>query len=149
MAESNLIENMVKDDRLGKKNGKGFYRYAGKKKINDPAVSQYISLKEKTPLASDDLVARMIYPMINEATRCLEEKIARRPQDVDLGMIFGTGFAPFRGGLLTYADTESIPKVFDKLSSFTELYGQRFKPSTILESIQKSGKNIYDFYQNK
>jgi len=149
MAESDLIENMVKDGRLGKKNSKGFYRYAGKKKINDPSVSSYISTKEKTLLSSEELIERMIYPMINEAIRCLEEKIANRPQDVDLGMIFGTGFAPFRGGLLTYADTESISKVFDKLSSFSELYGPRFKPSSALAAIQKSGKGIYDFYQNK
>ncbi len=148
MAESDLIENMVKDNRLGKKNGKGFYRYAGKKKISDPSFTSYITAKEKTQLSSDELIARMIYPMINEAARCLEEKIARRPQDVDLGMIFGTGFAPFRGGLLTYADTESIPKVFDKMSSFTELYGDRFKPSSALDAINKSSKGFYDFYKN-
>jgi len=149
MAESDLIENLVTDKRLGKKNGKGFYRYAGKKKISDPSVTTYITYKEKTDLSTDEIIARMIYPMVNEATRCLEEKIALRPQDVDLGMIFGTGFAPFRGGLLTFADAESIPKVFDKLSLYSERYGKRFKPSSALEQINKSGKSFYEYYQNK
>jgi 3-hydroxyacyl-CoA dehydrogenase len=134
---------------LGKKNGKGFYRYAGKKKISDPSVTTYITYKERTDLSTDEIIARMIYPMVNEAARCLEEKIATRPQDVDLGMIFGTGFAPFRGGLLTFADAESIPRVFDKLSLYSERYGKRFKPSSALEQINKSGKSFYEYYQNK
>ena len=89
----------------------------------------------------------MVNPMINEAARCIEEKIVARPQDVDLGMIFGTGFAPFRGGLLTYADDEGISKIFETLQSLAESDHNRFKPSSALENIVKSGKGFYDYYQ--
>jgi 3-hydroxyacyl-CoA dehydrogenase/enoyl-CoA hydratase/3-hydroxybutyryl-CoA epimerase len=148
MAESNLIEKLVSNERMGKKNGKGFYRYAGKKKSKDPYVESFIEYKEKSILSSEEIVKRMIYPMINEACRCLDEKIAFRPKDVDLGMIYGTGFAPFRGGLLTYADTESVSKVFDNLSSFSQRYGSRFTPSSALEKINSSGKGIHEYYND-
>jgi 3-hydroxyacyl-CoA dehydrogenase/enoyl-CoA hydratase/3-hydroxybutyryl-CoA epimerase len=148
MAESDLLDNMVQNNRLGKKNGLGFYGYEGKKKISDPAVTSFITVKERTKLDSEKIIARMIYPMINEAARCLDEKIAFRPQDVDLGMIFGTGFAPFRGGLLTYADDEGLTKVYDVLSGFADSYGERFTPSAAFTNIQKSGKGIYEYYNN-
>ena len=149
MAESDLLEKMVNDKRLGKKNGLGFYRYAGKKKLTDPAVSGYITAKGKSSLSAEVLTQRMIYPMINEAARCLDEKIAIRPRDVDLGMIFGTGFAPFRGGLLTFADNETLPKVQDALLRFAEEYGPRFKPSPALEKVTGSGKGFYEYYGEK
>jgi len=149
MAESDLLEKMVNDNRLGKKNGLGFYRYAGKKKISDPALSGYITIQNKSDLSSEALKQRMIYPMINEAARCLEEKIAFRPRDVDLGVIFGTGFAPFRGGLLTFADKETLPKVQDSLYQFAEKYGERFKPSAALQKIAGSGKGFYDYFAEK
>jgi len=146
MAESDILENMVKDGYLGKKSGKGFYAYGGKKKTYDSSIESYISVKNQTKLSENELVQRMVYPMVNEAARCLDEKIAFYPQDVDLGMIFGTGFAPFRGGLLNYADSEKINKVYDTLSKFQQEYGDRFKPSEILQTISKSNKGFYEFF---
>jgi 3-hydroxyacyl-CoA dehydrogenase/enoyl-CoA hydratase/3-hydroxybutyryl-CoA epimerase len=147
MAESKMLENLVRENRIGKKNSVGFYKYEGKKKISDPAIQSYIEVREKKQFAEEDLISRMVYPMINEAARCIDEKIVARPQDVDLGMIFGTGFAPFRGGLLTYADDEGISKVFETLQSLSESDHNRFKPSSALEKIYKSGKGFYDYYQ--
>jgi 3-hydroxyacyl-CoA dehydrogenase/enoyl-CoA hydratase/3-hydroxybutyryl-CoA epimerase len=146
MAESDMLEKMVNDNRIGKKSGIGFYKYEGKKKNSDPTINSYIKIKNKTQLSEQDLINRMVYPMINEAARCLEEKIAARPQDVDLGMIFGTGFAPFRGGLLNYADDEGISKVYETLLSMSESDHERFKPSSALETIYKSGRGFYDYY---
>jgi 3-hydroxyacyl-CoA dehydrogenase/enoyl-CoA hydratase/3-hydroxybutyryl-CoA epimerase len=146
MAESPMLENMVKDNRLGKKSGSGFYKYEGKKKISDPQITSYIEVRKNSYLNEEDLINRMVYPMINEAARCLDEKIASRPQDVDLGMIFGTGFAPFRGGLLSFADTEGVTKVYETLQSLSESDHSRFKPSSALETIYKSGKGFYDYF---
>ena len=146
MAESEMLDNLVKDNRIGKKNSIGFYKYEGKKKLSDPAIKSYINIKENKQLNKEDLINRMVYPMINEAARCLDEKIAFRPQDVDLGMIFGTGFAPFRGGLLNYADDSGISKVYETLQSLSESDHERFKPSSSLENIYKSGKGFYDYY---
>ena len=132
MAESDILENMVEAKRLGKKNGVGFYRYQGKKKMDDPSISSFIKVNNRTTLTREELTRRMIYPMINEAARCLDEGIALRPRDVDMGMIFGTGFAPFRGGLLKFADKEGIKKIVDQLAEFENKYGSRFKPSEAL-----------------
>jgi 3-hydroxyacyl-CoA dehydrogenase/enoyl-CoA hydratase/3-hydroxybutyryl-CoA epimerase len=147
MAESDMLDNLVKDNRTGKKSGVGFYKYDGKKRVSDPSIKSYITINEKKKLNDEDLINRMVYPMINEATRCLEEKIAAWPKDVDLGMIFGTGFAPFRGGLLTYADDEGISKVYETLQALAESDHNRFKSSSALEKIYKSGKGFYDYYQ--
>jgi 3-hydroxyacyl-CoA dehydrogenase/enoyl-CoA hydratase/3-hydroxybutyryl-CoA epimerase len=148
MAESDLLEKMIADQRMGKKNNRGFYIYQGKKKKHDPEILNLITIKNKSQLSDTELIQRMVYPMINEAARCLEDNIVARPQDVDLAMIFGTGFAPFRGGLLNYADTESVPKVADTLAEFNQKYGSRFKPSAMLEKVATEGKGFYLYFEN-
>ena len=80
--------------------------------------------------------------------RCLDEKIADRPQDVDLGMIFGTGFAPFRGGLLNYADSEGIEKVSSTLQNFSQEYGSRFELADALKKMAKENKKFYEYWVN-
>ena len=144
MAESDLLHKLIEDGRLGKKSKKGFYIYAAGKKSDDPRVAKMISVKNKIHLSDDQLVHRMIYPMINEAARCLDEGIARSARDVDVGMIFGTGFAPFRGGLLRYAQSEGLGKVVKKLTAFKEEFGERFAPSASLIKFEQLGK----FYNN-
>ncbi len=148
MAESNILENMVNDGKIGKKSKVGFYKYEGKKKTYDSSVESYISLKNRTTLSDKELVQRMVYPMINEATRCLDEKIVNRPQDVDLGMIFGTGFAPFRGGLLNFADSEGIEKINSTLEKFAQEHGNRFKQSDALQKMAKENKKFYEYWVN-
>jgi 3-hydroxyacyl-CoA dehydrogenase/enoyl-CoA hydratase/3-hydroxybutyryl-CoA epimerase len=147
MAESDLLTKMIEQGRLGKKNNRGFYDYAGKQKHISAEAVGLISQKNESRLSDNQLVQRMIFPMINEATRCLEEKIVTRPDKVDLAMIFGTGFAPFRGGLLSYADTEGLQKICDALTEFSQIYGQRFVPADALKEIAGSGKNFYTHYQ--
>jgi 3-hydroxyacyl-CoA dehydrogenase/enoyl-CoA hydratase/3-hydroxybutyryl-CoA epimerase len=144
MAESDLLPKLLEEGRLGKKANKGFYIYSTGKKANDPRVENLITVKDKTYLNDDELIQRMIYPMINEAARCLDEGIAQSARDVDIGMIFGTGFAPFRGGLLGYAEKEGLNKVVKKLSAFKNDFGNRFTPSDSLLKFEQKGK----FYDN-
>jgi 3-hydroxyacyl-CoA dehydrogenase/enoyl-CoA hydratase/3-hydroxybutyryl-CoA epimerase len=103
-----------KNLRLLKKTRKG-------KRLN-PAVAAAISeLRVGAPggsVSEQTIVERLIYPIINEAARCLEEGIVERPEDIDLAMVFGTGFAPFRGGPLRYADTVGIANIVIKLDQF-------------------------------
>jgi len=146
MAESDILENMVNNKKFGKKNNNGFYIYNDRKKRVDPEIGDYIKVKDRSKLKKDELIKRMVYPMINEAARCLEDDIVRRPQDVDLAMIFGTGFAPFRGGLLNYADTEGIDEIIRYLDMFAESTGERFKPCETLIKMQNSSKNFYSFF---
>lgn len=143
MAESRLLEKMLADKRLGKKNGRGFYIYESKNKQVDPKAQEMVDVTSYMQLSDDQLTQRMIYPMINEAARCLEEKIVARPRDVDVGMIFGTGFAPFRGGLLSYADSEGLTKVVDTLAEFAEKFDARFTPAAYLVELSKQPGRFY------
>src|SRR5690606_10358796 len=111
--DSNSGMTVLKDaGRLGQKNGKGFYIYSpdkkGKPKKQDDA-SVYALLKPlvktQQDVSDDDISDRMMIPMINESARCLAEKIVETPMEVDLGVLYGLGFPPFRGGVLKYADT--------------------------------------------
>jgi 3-hydroxyacyl-CoA dehydrogenase/enoyl-CoA hydratase/3-hydroxybutyryl-CoA epimerase len=72
--------------------------------------------------------------MVNEAARCLEEGVVRRPLDVDLGMVMGTGFPPFRGGLLRYADQRGVAAIAERLQALAELGEPRFTPSDALRA---------------
>jgi len=143
MAESDILPRLVEAKRLGKKTAVGFYKYDGKKKVYDAEIDSFITIKNPVKLDEDELVQRMVYPMVNEAARCLDEGIVMRPRDVDVGMIFGTGFAPFRGGLLKYADTIGLDEIVTTLKEFAEGYGTRFTPSGSLLKFQKKGA-FYD-----
>jgi 3-hydroxyacyl-CoA dehydrogenase len=80
-----------------------------------------------------DILDRCLLPMVNEAARCLEEGLVTRPLDVDLGMVMGTGFPPFRGGLLRWADDRGVASVIGRLDGFSSVSG-RFTPSDALRA---------------
>ena len=82
---------------------------------------------------------RMTLAMVNEAARCLEEEVVASPAQVDLAMMFGTGFPPFRGGLLRYADTLGLAKVVERLSALAREQGARFEPCALLSRMAQDG----------
>jgi len=86
--------------------------------------------------------------MVLEATRILDEKIVRDVRDVDLGLIFGLGFPPFRGGLLFWADTLGAGKIIEMLKPFENL-GTRMKPTPLLLELARAGKKFYDLSLSK
>ena len=113
-----IIEALFKDKRLGQKNLKGFYAYKkdkkGKlKKLPDQSINELItSFKETSKELSDqDIVDRMMLPMITESITCLEEKVVDTPMELDLGVIYGLGFPPFRGGVLRYCETVGLDEI--------------------------------------
>ena len=89
------------------------------------------------------MVDRFVYVMLNEACRCLEEKVIENPAYLDMAMITGTGFPPFRGGLLRFADSVGIKKVVDRMNELAEKYGERFKPVELLTQMAEEGKTFY------
>jgi len=140
-----LIKALVNDGRFGKKNGRGVYQWVkGKKGDPDPAVYKLVksfgAKRSDAPL----LVDRTIFLMVNEASRILDEGIASCAGDVDLAMIMGTGFPPFRGGLLRYADDLGAAAIVEKMRELRKVYGIRFEPSEALVRLAESGKTFYE-----
>lgn len=134
-------------DLLGKKGGRGFYSYAGEKQTGPnhdlPSKLGIAASAEREDIARDVIRARTVLVMVNEAARILDDGIVRGPGDVDLGMITGTGFPPFRGGLLRHADSMGITTVLSRLEAFTRAHGQRFEPAPMLRELAANGRGFY------
>ncbi|HUE77980.1 MAG TPA: 3-hydroxyacyl-CoA dehydrogenase NAD-binding domain-containing protein [Longimicrobiales bacterium] len=148
MAPAPALTALEGTDRLGRKNGRGFYEYEdGKEKHPDPAIYEELRAvvgDDRRPMAPRLIQDRCVLPMVNEAARILEEGIARSAGDVDLAMITGTGFPPFRGGLLRYADTLGTPTILAKLESLRKEHGPRFEPAPLLRRLADGGRGFYD-----
>jgi 3-hydroxyacyl-CoA dehydrogenase len=84
----------------------------------------------------------LFLPMLTEASRCLMEGIVRDPGDVDMGLILGIGFPPFRGGILRWADTLGLAKVVEKLKKY-EALGKRFEPTEQMKQLAAQGKGFF------
>ena len=141
------VDTLARPDRLGIKTGSGFYLYEGQARSKpDPAIYQMLGLP--TPDDESDqgpLVDRMVLPMVNEASRCLAEGVVQNPSDLDLAMIMGTGFPPFRGGLCRWADSQGLEHLAAVLQQLTERVGERFSPSEALVAAIEGG-GLYATY---
>jgi 3-hydroxyacyl-CoA dehydrogenase/enoyl-CoA hydratase/3-hydroxybutyryl-CoA epimerase len=129
-----VLEAMVSGGRTGRKGGLGFYRYRDGGATPDPAVYPLADRPSRDVITAgpDAWRERMLLAMIDEAARCLEENVVESPAQVDLAMIMGTGFPPFRGGLLRYADSLGAPHIVDRLNTLSAQYGARFAPCGLL-----------------
>lgn len=145
-AGSPIIYELVKAGRLGEKNGAGFRKFDGKKgkPREDPAALELIA-KHKTgdrQLCDEEITDRLFLPMLMEATRTLEEGIVREPADVDMGLILGIGFPPFKGGILRWADAAGIAKIVDRAGLHASL-GKRFQPTDSLLALARDNGLFY------
>jgi 3-hydroxyacyl-CoA dehydrogenase/enoyl-CoA hydratase/3-hydroxybutyryl-CoA epimerase len=135
------LDRMPEHKRLGAKNQSGFYRYEGRERMEpDPSVYPLLGLRPKVTDPDPGLIAdRMVLPMANEAARCLEEGVVRTAAELDLALIFGTGFPPFRGGLCRWADQEGLGQILATLERLENAVGERFKPSEALRRTAEAG----------
>jgi len=116
--------------RLGRKAGKGFYLYPdGKAGEEDPATYAFAGERGPDGFADEEILDRCLLAMVAEAGRILEEGIVEDAQALDAGMVFGTGFPPFRGGLLRYVEERGVGQVLAVLDKLTERHGERFQPN--------------------
>ena len=138
-----IFQDVLNKNLLGRKTGRGFYLHTKKRKVN-PQVMSMLDYKEDT-IDENKARKRMLLIMINEASDCLDEGVVIDPMAIDVGMIFGTGFPPFRGGLLRYADSLGIDVIIRDLEDLCqELNTCRFKPSAYLRDLNKVGKGFYE-----
>jgi 3-hydroxyacyl-CoA dehydrogenase/enoyl-CoA hydratase/3-hydroxybutyryl-CoA epimerase/enoyl-CoA isomerase len=145
-----ILQGLFDDKRYGQKNGKGFYEYTKdkkgrpKKNLNEDIyglVKKYY--RSEKEVSDEEIVERMMFPMIIECVRCLDEKIVESPMEVDMGLLMGLGFPPFRAGALKYADTIGMAKLVEKTKQY-ESYGKMYTPT---ESMLEMAKNNESFYK--
>jgi 3-hydroxyacyl-CoA dehydrogenase len=145
MAPAKSLAVLARSGRLGRKGGGGFYRYA-KSRETDIDSSVYADMqlpgRRSTPAASQ-IVNRLVLTMINEAARVLQSKIVGSAADVDLGMVMGTGFPPFRGGLLKYADDRGVDDVLGAITALHESHGDRYRPCALLTELGEAGETFH------
>ncbi|EJL6397140.1 fatty acid oxidation complex subunit alpha FadJ [Vibrio navarrensis] len=139
-----VFDTLLNDGRKGRKSGKGFYTYKGKKKEVDKSVYKLLKLKPESKLSDNDIALRCVLPMLNEAVRCLDDGIIRSPRDGDIGAIFGIGFPPFLGGPFRYMDQFGLKELVEKMNQFAEKYGDRFAPCDGLLTRAGEGRRFYD-----
>lgn len=134
LPESPILSRMAAQGWKGKKGGKGFYCYPAKgEPVPNPELGKVLAKSYAREATEADL-RRLLLMMVNEAGRCLNEGIVAEAADIDTGMVFGTGFPPFRGGLCRWADEEGLAKLVRELLHLADRHGSRFAPCDYLNS---------------
>ncbi len=141
-----IFQKMYARRDLGKKTGKGYYIHKkGSFCSVNPVLDKLLDNKNWQPLDLQECLDRMIYVMINEAARALEEKIVDDTGAIDTGMLFGTGFPAFRGGLLRYADHLGIEHIVKRLEKFEQkLQAKRFSPARYLLKLKDKNRGFFN-----
>jgi 3-hydroxyacyl-CoA dehydrogenase/enoyl-CoA hydratase/3-hydroxybutyryl-CoA epimerase len=143
---STLSTKLYDAKLLGKKNNKGFYLYdeKGKSTGKNPELSKLLPGKKKH---MDEMMIqmRLFLPMVNEAAYILADKICDKAATIDVGMIYGTGFPPFKGGLLRWADQEGLEQIVERLNNFAkEVNQERYQVSPMLSMMVNDKRKFYD-----
>jgi len=135
---------LVKDGRLGRKAGKGFYTYNnGKKGGVDAAIYPLLGAQPNGGIPSAEIVQRLTYAMLNEAASAVADGVVRTARDGDIGAIYGFGFPPFRGGPLRYLDDVGADRLYAELQRLSERLGPRFAPSEAIVEHARSRARFY------
>lgn len=143
---NDLTARLYEAKLLGKKGGKGFYLYDEKGKVTgkNPEVQKMLSGKK---IKMDEMVIqmRLFLPMVNEAAYIFADRIVDKASTVDIGMIYGTGFPPFKGGLLRWADQDGLETIAGRIRGFAkEVSADRFAIAPFLEMMIADKKKFYD-----
>lgn len=154
MATAPILDQVKgRPELFGKKTGAGFYRYSSGKKTGVNSAMQDLvrrhsadhgtaARSSRTPGARD-IFDRAMLNMVNEAAYALDAGIVGSPQELDMAMILGTGFPPFRGGLLRWADSQGAGRIADRLAELAQRYGERFQPAPMLSALARVGGRFH------
>lgn len=153
LIKTSLQENLIKENRLGEKTKVGYYIYKDGKALEDPSIKKYVekskeefksknkNVPDRLELTDEEIADLIIFGIINEACRTLDEGITIRMTDVDVASVFGMGFPSYRGGVMNYGKTVGFKKVQETLDSFYNKYGfEFFKPSPYLIKLASQSK---------
>lgn len=138
-----ILGRMTDAKMFGRKNGTGFYVHEKREAHPNPAANRFALGQSAAGFSREELQERMALLMVNESARCLEEQIVGAPEDVDFAMINGTGFAPFRGGPLRYADSLGAERVVGALDNLVDRGADHFAPCDLLKQMAATGKRFY------
>jgi len=149
--KSEIADAICEAGRFGQKTGKGYYKYeAGSRSpLPDPEIEKLIEettaklgLKRRQ-IDDQEILERLMYPMINEGARILEEKIAARPSDIDVVWLYGYGWPIYRGGPMFYADSVGLKKIAERLSFYAKQTNDpSLEPTPLLKRLADEGKTF-------
>lgn len=144
---SAIADKVVELGRLGQKTGAGFYRYESGSRtptvdsIITELVEQHsaeVGIKRRE-IADEEISKRLLYQLVNEGAKILDEGIAQRAGDIDVVYVYGYGFPAERGGPMFFADTVGLGEVYQDVESFVSKYGEHWEPTSLLEHLAKTG----------
>ncbi len=144
-----LTEAIYRTGCYGRKTGAGYMDYSGPTPVPNPKVVEvvraYLQEHKVAPkkVSQQEIIDLMLAAAINEAAFMIEEGICDRPQDMDLAMIYGTGFPPYRGGILRYADAWGLANVHRKMIELETHYGEHFTPAALIRKMAAAGERFY------
>jgi 3-hydroxyacyl-CoA dehydrogenase/enoyl-CoA hydratase/3-hydroxybutyryl-CoA epimerase len=139
-----ILRHMRAANLLGHKSGAGFYRYEGKSQTPNTQLDQWRDSGSAQNEGENRIEHRLMLLIVNEAARCLEEKVVASPEDADYGMILGTGFPAYRGGPLRFAENHGIKKIVEEL----EWLAQRDEKFAAAEILKKHARAATKFYES-
>ncbi len=148
-ATAPISDALCEAGRFGQKTGAGYYKYEGRTPTPDPAVDAIIAEQQRKvgvnprTIPDDEIFERMVYPMINEGARILEEGIATRPSDIDVIWMNGYGWPSWTGGPMFYADTVGLKHIADRLTHYAEQSGdETLRPAKLLGELAEKAEGF-------
>lgn len=139
------LKAVAADGRKGRKNNKGFYRYASGEAdtVDDTVYDLLPGGRDRQEIPAALIQQRCWLAMLNECAYCLQEGIVEHPRDIDIGVIFGLGFPPFRGGILRHADSLGLGRIAAEMTRLAEEFGARLKPAQIIVELAEKNASFY------
>jgi 3-hydroxyacyl-CoA dehydrogenase len=143
---SPILELLVGEGRLGQKAGKGFYRYEGRTRIPDADVLALIEKVsrdlgiQRRQIPDEEILDRLLHPLVNEGARIVQEGIAIRASDVDVVYVNGYGFPAYKGGPMYWAQHAGLGRVVQTMRRLAPTHGARWRPAPLLERLAASGR---------
>jgi len=143
---SPILERIVADGRLGQKSGRGFYRYEGRTRLPDPAVTALVEEISRElgiarrAIGDEEILTRLLHPLVNEGARIVAEGVALRPSDIDVVYVNGYGFPAYRGGPMFWAEQSGLQRVVETMRRLAPTHGARWRPAPLLERLADAGE---------